>query len=79
MALDIRLDFINKIDENYLKKMTEIREAYIKIDELLQSLFNEAENRIIPAAARTISMARTSNEQACQQTIKGLCILGELK
>jgi hypothetical protein len=31
------------------------------------------------AAGRTVALARTFNEQACQSTIKSLCLLGEMK
>lgn len=79
MAFDIRLDFIQKIDPGYIEKMTDIRKGFIMMDSLLMSLADEAEARKLPAASRTIALARTANESACQSAIKSLCILGEIK
>lgn len=78
-VLDIRLDFITKIDPAYIEKMTDIRKGFIMMDELLTSLAGEALAKNLPAAGRTIALARTANEQACQSAIKSLCILGEIK
>lgn len=78
MALDIRLDFINNIDPKYIEKMTEIRKGFIGIDNLLKGMADEATAKKDLAASRTIALARTFNEQACQSTIKSLCILGEV-
>jgi hypothetical protein len=77
MALDIRLDFITMIDPAYYEKMIEIRKAFIAIDELLKSLADEAGETKNSAAARTVALARTANESACQSAVKSLCILGE--
>ncbi len=77
MALDIRLDFIKDIDPAYIEKMTEIRKGFIGIDNLLKSLADEANSKKDSSASRTVALARTFNEQACQSTIKSLCILGE--
>lgn len=77
MALDIRLDFIQKINPAYIEKMTEIRKGFIAVDELLKSFADEAQTRNLGAAARTVALARTANESACQSAIKSLCILGE--
>jgi len=79
MVLDIRLDFITKIAPDAIEKMTDIRQAYIKLDELLTLLAQEASVKQLPAAQRTISLARTFNEQSCQSAIKTLCLLGEMK
>lgn len=79
MALDIRLDFINNINPMYVEKMTEIRKGFIAIDNLLQGMADEATSKNDSAAARCVALARTANEQACQSTIKSLCILGEIK
>lgn len=79
MALDIRLDFVSKIDPAYIEKMTEIRKGFIALDELLKSLADEASEQNNSAAARTVALARTANESACQSAIKSLCLLGELK
>lgn len=78
-VLDIRLDFITKIDPAYIEKMTEIRKGFIALDELLKSLAGEALAKNDAAAGRTVALARTANESACQSAIKSLCILGELK
>lgn len=77
MALDIRLDFINGIRADYIAKMSEIRKSFILVDDLLKILADEAQERNMPAAARTVALARTANESACQSAIKSLCILGE--
>lgn len=77
MALDIRLDFINNIDPMYIQKMTEIRKGFIAIDNLLMGIADEAAAKNDAAASRSVAIARTSNEAACQSTIKSLCILGE--
>lgn len=79
MALDIRLDFIGKIAQNYVDKMKEIRQMYIDIDEKLCELADQAVADKSNAAGRTAALARTFNEQACQSTVKTLCLLGEIK
>ena len=78
MALDIRLDFIKDIDPKYIEKMTEIRKGFIAVDNLLKGMADEATSKKNLAASRTIGLARTFNEQACQCTIKSLCVLGEV-
>lgn len=77
MALDIRLDFITKIDPRYIEKMTNIRKMFIALDELLKIYADEAGEKKNAGAARTVALARTANESACQSAIKSLCILGE--
>ena len=79
MAIDIRLDFISNIDPAYIEKMTEIRKGFIAVDNLLQGIANEAEEKGDFSAERCIALARVFNEQALQATIKSLCILGEMK
>lgn len=79
MALDIRLDFMNKIKPEYLEMMTALRQKFIDIDEGLKLLADSAVEQNLPAAGRTVALARTANEQACQSAIKSLCILGEDK
>ncbi len=79
MALDIRLDFIKDIRNEYIDKMTEIRKGFIAVDNLLQGIADEANEQKNAAASRTVALARTFNEQSCQSTIKSLCILGEIK
>ncbi len=79
MALDIRLDFIKDIKNDYVDKMTDIRKVFMSLDELLKSLADEATAQKNLAASRTIGLARTFIEQALQSTIKSLCLLGEVK
>lgn len=79
MALDIRLDFISKISPGAMDRMKAIRKMYIDIDEKLCELADQAVADKSNAAGRTAALARTFNEQACQSTIKTLCLLGEIK
>lgn len=79
MALDIRLDFVNEINPAYIEKTREIRKGFIAVEDLLKGIADEASEQKNAAAARTIALARTFNEQACQYTIKSLCLLGEIK
>jgi hypothetical protein len=79
MSLDIRLDFVSKLDPVYIEKMTEIRKGFIAVDDLLRGMADEAIGNANEAAKRTIDLARTFNEQACQSTNKSLCLLGEVK
>jgi hypothetical protein len=79
MALDIRLDFIKNIDPTYIEKMTEIRKGFIAVDDLLKGMADEAAAKDDASAGRCVALARTFNEQACQSTIKSLCLLGEMK
>ena len=76
MALDIRLDFISKIDPAYIEKMTLIRKMFIEVDSVLKVMADETKDA---ATNRTIALSRTYNEQACQSAIKSLCLLGEVK
>jgi hypothetical protein len=79
MALDIRLDFIKNIEKKYISRMTDARGLFLAIDGLLGIWADESQEKNLPAASRTIALARTFNEQACQSAIKSLCILGEQK
>ncbi len=79
MALDIRLDFVSDIDPRYVEKMVALRGSFIALDDMLKMLADEANAEQLPAAQRSIALARTYNEQALQMTIKTLCILGEIK
>ncbi len=76
MALDIRLDFITSIDPAYIVRMTELRKVFIQMDDVLKCMADETKDA---ATSRTIALARTYNEQACQSAIKSLCLLGERK
>ncbi len=79
MALDIRMDFIRDIRADYIEQMTEIRKGFVALDNVLQGFADQASEQKSSAASRTVALARTFNEQACQSTIKSLCILGEIK
>lgn len=74
--LDIRLDFIREIDPTYIQEMTEIRELFKSLDQIIGGWSDNVKD---PAALRAISLARTNNEIACQYAIKSLCIIGEKK
>lgn len=76
MALDIRLDFIQKIDPEYIKEMSSIRDQFRCIDSFLCNLADKTHDG---AALRAIALSRTNNEIACQYAIKSLCIVGEIK
>lgn len=76
MALDIRLDFVKNIRNEFIDQMTSIRSDFIALDSRLITM---ADNTIDPAALRTISIARTELETACQYAIKSLCLMGEIK
>lgn len=79
MVLDIRLDFITKINSNYIDLMTNFRKQFIAIDKILMGMAREAQDKKDAAAQRAIDIARTNNEAALQAAIKSLCILGEVK
>ena len=79
MALDIRLDFITNIDPICIEQLTTVRDMYIEIDKCLQMFADQASVKNNSAAARSVGLARTFNEQACQCTIKTICLLGEKK
>ena len=74
MALDIRLDFISDIDPAYIEQMSVMRAMFIEIDRVLKVMADETKDA---ATSRCIALARTYNEQACQSSIKSLCLLGE--
>jgi hypothetical protein len=76
--LDNRLDFINKIEPHFIDAMTAIRAKFIELDEELQR-FEHYNNFSTSGAARTVAIARTNIEIACQYAIKSLCLCGEIK
>ena len=76
MALDIRLDFIDKIDPIEIQRMTEIRNKFIELDDGLKKIADEINDF---AGLRCVSLARTNLEIALQFSIKSLCISGEIK
>lgn len=74
---DNRLDFINNIKKEYIQRMTEIRKKFIDLDKEIGLM--EDDPNASAASLRTIALARTNIEIACQFTIKSLCLLGENK
>ena len=77
MALDIRLDFISKINPMTIAEMTELRKQFIEIDEHLKIIADTLESQKKEAGQRTIALARTNLETSLQFAIKSLCIMGE--
>lgn len=77
MALDIRLDFITKINPLTIEEMNLLRKDFIAIDEHLQIIADKLESMKKPAGQRTIALARTHLETGLQFAIKSLCIMGE--
>lgn len=75
MSLDIRLDFINKINPEFINKMTEIRNKFIVLDNELRKINDEMNGD--SAGLRAIALARTHIETSCMYAIKSLCIAGE--
>lgn len=77
MLADNRLDFITNIEQEYIDKMTALRQEFIALDKELRDL--SADDRINKSgAARCLSIARTNVETALQYTIKTLCLMGEM-
>jgi hypothetical protein len=76
--IDTRLDFISKIDPHFIDAMTEIRQKFIELDDELKR-FEHYNNFSTSGAARTLAIARTNIETACQYAIKSLCLCGEVK
>lgn len=76
MLPDIRLDFITKIDPQFIDMMTELRKEFIALDSKLRTIssMRSAERE---GVARCLSLARTNIEIACQYSIKSLCLMGE--
>jgi hypothetical protein len=77
MALDIRLDFITKINPITIHEMTAIRKAFMEIDDHMKVISDTLEELKRPAGQRTIALARTHLETSLQFAIKSLCIMGE--
>ena len=75
---DIRLDFINNIDPQFIDMMTVMRAEFIGMDNKLRIMGGlEAADK--PGVARCMALARTHLETALQYGIKSLCIMGEVK
>ena len=78
MLVDNRLDFITNIEQEYIDKMTALRQEFIALDKKLRDLsVDDWINK--NGAARCLSIARTNLETACMYTIKTLCLMGEKK
>ena len=78
MLPDNHLEFINKIDPQFIDMMTELRKEFIALDTKLRVM-----GSLLPAeregVARCLSLARTNIETGLQYGIKALCIMGEVK
>ena len=80
--MDNRLDFVSKFKDHdaAINEMTRSRKCFIALDEALREL---AQEDIVvgtnPQIQRQISIARTHIEDACQHTIKALCLKHEAK
>jgi hypothetical protein len=78
MLPDNRLDFVTKIDSQFIDMMTEVRKEFIALDAKLRAM-SDLEGAKNEGAIRCLSLARTNIETACQYTIKALCLMGEVK
>ena len=78
--LDIRLDFIKKIDPANIEMMTILRNKFIDLDNEMKD-FEEfgCHDDNVQAAMRSLSIARTHLETSCMHAIKALCLIGEVK
>jgi hypothetical protein len=74
-----RLDFITNIDVDGLSLMTQVRKAYIDLDENLRLLAGNCEKPLDAAGCRTLALARTNLETSLQYAIKTLCLQYEIK
>lgn len=75
--LDIRLDFIDKIQPGAIEKMTHLRQMFIELDGIICIQADKMKDN--PAGQRAASLARTHLEISLQYAIKTLCLLGEIK
>jgi hypothetical protein len=78
MLPDLRLDFINNIENDYIEIMTELRLKFIALDDNLREISNSS-NSNRDGVGRCLSLARTNIEIALQYSIKALCLMGEIK
>lgn len=74
--MDIRLDYINKFNPGAVEEMTEIRQAYIDLDNRLTAICGETND---PALKRTYALARTNLEISSMYAIKSCCLAYEEK
>lgn len=74
-----RLDYISNIDGDGLAIMKDIRNAYIKLDEILRHFSDNILNPLDAQSSRTLALARTHLEISLFYAIKTLCIQHEIK
>lgn len=79
MALDIRLDYIDKIDPEAVEQMTRVRGIFMKIDDMLKIISDVFQLDGNSAGLRTVAISRTNLETSLQYAIKSLCLMGEEK
>lgn len=77
--MDNRLDFITEIEAVGIDLMTQIRKAYMEIDEVLRHFSANHVNPLDAASSRTLALARTNLETSLQYAIKTLCLQYEMK
>jgi hypothetical protein len=74
-----RLDFITAIEPEGIALMTDVRQAYINLDEVLRHFTLNPNKALDPAGNRTLALARTNLETSLQYAIKTLCLQYETK
>ena len=78
MLPDNRLDFITNIEQEKIESMRAVRLQFIWLDEALR-IISKDDTAQREGVLRCLSLARTNIETALQQTIKALCLMGEIK
>lgn len=78
MLPDNRLDFISNIEQDKIDIMSVIRQQFIMLDDALRTI-SKYDGADRDGVLRCLSLARTNIETALQQTIKALCLIGEIK
>lgn len=74
-----RLDFIAAIEPEGIALMTDVRQAYINLDECLRHFMLNPNKALDAAGNRTLALARTNLETSLQYAIKTLCLQYEIK
>jgi hypothetical protein len=74
-----RLDFISNIHQDGIDLMTQVRQAYITLDENLRLFSTNSEKPLDAASNRALALARTHLETSLQYSIKTLCLQYEIK
>lgn len=77
--MDNRLDFISAIEEEGIKLMTDVRQAFIHVDAALRHFTQNPGKPLDGAGNRTLALARTHLEISLQYAIKTLCLQYEIK